>query len=116
MEYFLLSLSVLLGSARNVFTKKVNIKNKVQNAVSVNVIIFAFSFLTVFLIGVFDAKTTFVVPWALVIAYAVFTLTNQIFIAKAVDYGSVSLTGLFVSCGFIVPTLFASIYYKEQSD
>lgn len=114
MEYFLLALSVVLGSARNVFTKKVNAKNQLKNPTAISGFTFAFSFLTILMIGIFDVKTTLIVPWWLVIAYAVFTLANQILIAKAVDCGSISLTSLFASCGFIIPTLFGCIYYKEQ--
>ena len=114
MPYILLTLSVLLGSARNIFTKKTESpKGTIFNAVKVNTITFAFSFLAVFLIGILNVKTTFEVPWILVLFYAVFTLLNQLFIAKAVSLGSVSLTGLFASCGFVIPTLFGSIYYKE---
>ncbi len=115
MEYFLLALSVLLGSARSIFTKKAELpKGSLFNAVKVNALTFFFSFLTVFLIGALDVKTTFDVPWVLVICYALFTLANQLVIAKAVQVGSVSLTILFASCGFIIPTLFGSIYYHEQ--
>lgn len=32
---------------------------------------------------------------------------------KAVETGSVSVSSLFYSCGFIIPTIWENVYYKE---
>ena len=114
MEYILLSCAVLLGVSKNVFTKIVKKKSEdFYDMMKMNVITFSIALITVFLIGIASIKTTFYVPWLLVIGYAVCMFSAQIALMKAVELGSVSLSSLFYSCGFILPTLFGGIYYKE---
>lgn len=115
MEYVLLAVAVLLGASKNIFTKIVK-KNSASfyDTMKMNVITFAFALVTVFLIGITSIKTTFQVPWALVVCYAVCTLGSQIALMKAVELGSVSISSLFYSCGFMLPTVFGSIYYNEE--
>lgn len=115
MEYVLLALAVSLGAFKNVFTKIVKKKSKDFYAtMKMNVITFAFAFVTVFLIGITSAKTFFKVPWELAFFYAICVLGSQISLMKAVELGSVSISSLFYSCGFILPTVFGCIYYKEE--
>lgn len=112
--YVLLLLAVLLGTSKNIFTKIV--KNNTTNfcdTMKINVITFSCAFIVVFLMGLSSLNTMFQVPWILVICYAVCTLGSQISLMKAVELGSVSISSLFYSCGFILPTLFGSIYYQE---
>lgn len=115
MEYILLAIAVMLGASKNIFTKIVK-KNAVSfyDTMKMNVITFAFALVAVFLIGITSIKTTFQVPWALVVCYAVCTLGSQVALMKAVELGSVSISSLFYSCGFMLPTLFGSIYYQEE--
>lgn len=115
MEYVLLAIAVFLGASKNIFTKIVK-KNSASfyETMKMNVITFAFALIAVFLIGISSAKTTVQVPWVLVVCYAVCTLGSQIALMKAVELGSVSISSLFYSCGFMLPTLFGSIYYKEE--
>lgn len=115
MEYALLALAVALGAFKNILTKAVK-KNSASfyDMMKRNVVAFAFALVTAFLIGIGLVKTTFQVPWILVISYAVCTLGSQIALMKAVELGSVSISSLFYSCGFILPTLFGSFYYQEE--
>ena len=115
MEYLLLSLAVLSGVSKNIFTKIVKKESATfYDTMKMNVITFTCAFFAVFLIGIHSAKTTFQVPWLLAFCYAVCTLGSQISLMKAVELGSVSISSLFYSCGFMLPTLFGSIYYKEE--
>ena len=115
MEYILLSVAVLLGAAKNIFTKIVKKKSaSFFDTMKMNVITFAAAFCLVFLMGIARVKTTFCVPWLLTVLYAVATLGSQIALMIAVDIGSVSISALFYSCGFLLPTIFGSIYYKEK--
>ena len=115
MEYLLLSLAVLLGVSKNIFTKSVKKESATfYDTMKMNVITFTCAFFAVFLIGIHSAETTFQVPWLLAFCYAVCTLGSQISLMKAVELGSVSISSLFYSCGFMLPTLFGSIYYKEE--
>ena len=115
MKYVLLALAALLGASKNIFTKIV--KNKSESfydTMKMNVIIFTVAFSVIFLIGIDSIKTFFNVPWGLVICYAVCTLGSQIALMKAVELGPISISSLFYSCGFILPTLFGSFYYQEK--
>lgn len=111
--YLLLALAVLLGASKNIFTKIVK-KNSATffDTMKMNVITFAFAFAVVFLMNM-PSVNIFEVPWFLVICYAVCTLLSQIALMKAVELGSVSISSLFYSCGFLLPTLFGSIHYSE---
>lgn len=115
MKYVLLAVAVLLGASKNIFTKIVKKKSaSFYDTMKMNVITFAVALVTVFLIGISSVKTTFHVPWVLVVCYAVCTLGSQIALMKAVELGSVSVSSLFYSCGFILPTVFGSVYYHEE--
>ena len=114
MEYALLALTVLIGSAKNILTKIV--KNKapsLYDTMNVNMVMFTFAFITVFLIGIAEITTTFYVPWILAICYAACTLGSQVTMMKAYELGSVSISSLFYYCGFLLPTFFGSLYYGE---
>ena len=115
MEYALLIFSVLFGALRNIFAKVVKKeKETFYQVLKTNVITFVFAFVAVFFIGISDIKTIFRVPWGIAFVYAICILGFQFTLLKSVELGSVSLSTLFHSCGFIIPTLFGSIRYKEE--
>ena len=115
MDYVLLAIAVCLGASKNVFTKIVKKKStQFYDTMKMNVITFFVAFAVVFLLGIAQVKTTFCVPWGLTVGYAVCTLGSQVSLMKAVELGSISVSSLFYSCGFILPTLFGSIYYNEE--
>ena len=115
MEYLLLILAVALGVSKNIFTKIVKKESaSFYDTLKLNVVTFTCAFIAVFLIGIKSVETIFQVPWLLAVCYAVCTLGSQISLMKAVELGSVSISSLFYSCGFMLPTLFGSIYYKEE--
>ncbi len=116
-NYILLTVSVLLGTSKNMISKytgksfsgMVNLfKNNIITAV-ITVIVFGvqgfrFSFLKnpiAVLLGVF---------------YGVFIMLSQIFLIKAVEYSAAGVCSLIYSMGFIIPTLFSVIIFNETLD
>ena len=98
MEYVLLAVAVLLGASKNMFTKIVKKKTvTLFDTMKMNIITFAVALVTVFFIGITSIKTTFQVPWLLVICYAICTLGSQIALMKAVELGPVAISSLFYS-------------------
>ena len=115
MDYILLVTAVLLGVSKNVLTKVVKKKSvNFYDTMKINVITFSLALITVFLIGIASVKTLFQVPYLLAGAFAVCSLGSLITLMKAMEHGSVSLSSLFYSCGFILPTVFGAVYYKEE--
>ena len=113
MEWLLLAFSVFLGATKSILSKRVNTNgNGMQQTVKANIVLFFFAFC---FIGVFVAFNVenWSVPWVLAIAYAVCVLFSQISLMKAVEYGSVAISSLFYSCGFIIPTVWGCIYFQE---
>ena len=113
LNYLLLAVSVFLGAFRSVLTKLVK-KGKERNSVIMirNVVAFFVAFLIILSMGLSD-KGGSNVPIILSLLYAVFTLGAQVSLMLAVSSGSVAISSLFYSCGFILPTLFGAIYYNE---
>lgn len=46
--------------------------------------------------------------------YGLCTLFSQVFYISAVKDGAVSVCSLIYSCGFIIPTIFAAVFFKEE--
>lgn len=115
MDYFLLALSVVTGSSKSLVTKYVKTQSKgMTKTMLVNVISFLFGlvFLLAFAI-VSMAHDGFNVPILIAFAYAVCTFGSQYALMKAVEYGSVAISSLFYSCGFVIPTVWGCVHYRE---
>ena len=113
MKWLLLFVSVFLGSTKSILSKRVNNDAKgLKKTMLANVglFFFAFCFIAVFAIFSLDKWS---LPWGLTIAYAVCVLLSQISLMKAVELGSVAISSLFYSCGFIIPTIWGCIYFQE---
>ena len=109
----LLFVSILLGSAKSILSKRVNNNAKgLKLTMLANVALFFFAFCFVLVFAIFSVKE-WRLPWGLTIAYAVFVLLSQISLMKAVELGSVAISSLFYSCGFIIPTVWGCIYFQE---
>ena len=114
MKYFLLISTIFLGAFKTIFTKTSKKKNAtLPDALKTNLISFSCAFITLLLFGLGGFKENFSVPYILALCYAVCTLASQLCLMKAVELGSVSISSLFYSCGFIIPTLWGNIYYDE---
>lgn len=115
MEYTILIIAVLLGVSKNILTKIVKKKSaSFYDTMKMNVITFSLALVTVFFMGISSIKTIFEVPWVLAGCFAVCSLGSLIALMKAMELGSVSLSSLFYSCGFILPTIFGAVYYNEE--
>jgi len=115
MEYILLVIAVMFGVSKNLLTKIVKKKSaSFYDTMKINVVTFSLAFITVFFLGINSIKTIFQVPWLLAGCFAVCSLGSLIALMKATELGSVSLSSLFYSCGFILPTIFGAVYYKEE--
>lgn len=114
MDYLLLGVSVFTGSFKSIVNKRVK-RGAVGmgKTMQVNAISFAVAFVVVFCFAVFSPSFTFNTPFILAGANALCILLSQVCLMKAVDTGSVTVSSLFYSCGFIVPTVWGAIYYHE---
>ena len=115
MEYLLLVCAVFIGAIKAILNRKVKSGTATAFATfRLNLICFVLAFITVFFMGLGDIATLFKVPLWLALATAIATVGMQVCMMKAVQTGPVSLSSLFTYCGFIIPTLFGSLYYREN--
>ena len=114
MEYVLLVLTVIMAATKAVLNKKVkNGTETLYQTFRFNLFCFVFAFITVFIVGIRELDTLLNTPILLALGLAVCTIGMQIFSMKAVQLGPVSVSSLFCYCGFIIPTVFGCVYYKE---
>ena len=115
MDYLLLGISVFTGSFKSIVNKRVK-RGAVGmgKTMQVNAISFAVAFVVVFCFALFSANFSFRTPILLAVLNSACILLSQVALMKAVDTGSVTVSSLFYSCGFIVPTIFGAIYYGEK--
>lgn len=114
MKYFLLTASVFLGALKSVFTKISKTKNTTLYEMSkINLISFSCALAVVLLFSMGTLSEPFSVPVIIAFFYAVCTFASQLCLMKAVELGSVSVSSLFYSCGFIIPTVWGNIRYHE---
>ena len=114
MDYLLLGISVFTGSFKSIVNKRVK-RGAVGlgKTMQVNAVSFAIAFVVVLCFAVFSSGFSVKTPLLLALANAVCILLSQVSLMKAVDTGSVTVSSLFYSCGFIVPTVWGALYYGE---
>lgn len=113
MKYFLLTATVIAGALKSIVTKLSGKRGSdFLETAKINLISFSCALFVVFLFALSDLNA-FSVPLWLAACYAASTLASQICLTKAVALGSVSVSSLFYSCGFIIPTIWGNLYYKE---
>ncbi len=116
MVYFLLGLTVILSGLRSVLSK---IGNKYtlqkQNMLTFNFLLFLASGIIIAITYITggEYRVSFYTA-SLAVLYAFFTLMSQILFMKATDNGDVALSSLIYFCGFLFPTVFGAIAYKED--
>ncbi len=116
MGYFLLGLTVILAGFRSVFSKIGNkyITQK-NDMLNFNFLLFLAGGILITLKYIIDRN--FMISFytvGLSILYAYFTLMSQILFMKATGCGDVALSSLIYSCGFLFPTVFGIVAYKED--
>ena len=115
MNWLLLFAAVLLGSAKVILSRL--IKKQTKSAVLTllfNDIFFLIACIIVTLVGISSMRLVGSVPFGLAAAYAASTVVAQILIMVALENGPVSLSSLFSSCGFILPSLWGWIRFHES--
>ena len=114
MDYLLLAISVFTGSFKSIVNKRVK-RGAVGmgKTMQVNALSFGVAFAVVFLFAVLSPNFNFSTPLLLAFFNALFILLSQVCLMKAVDTGSVTVSSLFYSCGFIIPTVWGALYYFE---
>lgn len=115
MKYFLLALSVMFGSFRSIASKGVkNFERGKSDLFFYNVFTFGVALIVVFLLSIAQLSSVFNgISVLLAVLYAIGTFAAQVFLTLATGSGSVSLSTLFYSCNFLIPTVFGTIYYHE---
>ena len=110
MEYLLLALSVTAAGVRNGLSRLC----KKKSVHLFNTIVFLLALIVVFFISLGE---DFSISWYSVLIalfYAGFTLMAQLFSLRAIRIGDIGLSSLVYHCGFIIPTIFSAIVWKED--
>ena len=119
MKYFALIFSVCLGTSTSLLSKIIKKSaQKISETTLSNTLTFLSALLTVFILGATSATSQFFsnfsdVPWALVIGYGSCLFLAQLSFLFAVSNGSVSISTLFYSCGFILPSAWGILRFNE---
>lgn len=119
MNYFLLFLSASLGAATSAVSRIVKKDTGRISVVSANnAATFFVAWLTIFAFGAISVGSGFFaelknVPIGYAALYGIAMLTAQFFFLFAVGRGPVSVSTLFYSCGFILPTFWGIVRFHE---
>ncbi len=115
MNYFLLIFSFFCNGMKSIFAKKSNTYlNDIHNIYTYNFYMFLIAFLIVLLAGISNLGSASIQTIIMAIVYGLFLVFGQVFLIKAMDIGEVSISTLFYSCGFLIPT-FVSIFVYDES-
>ncbi len=114
MNYFLLSVSVLLGTGKNMVSKYTGNKfSGLPNLLKNNIVT---AMLAIIVFSIQGFRFSFLKnPVAIILSvlYGIFIMLSQIFLIKAVEYSATGICSLIYSMGFIIPTLFSVIVLSE---
>ena len=115
IDYLLLVSSVFLSALKSALNRQVKKATPTTfTTFRVNLVCFIFAFITVFLIGIGEISTLFTIPIGLSVLMAICVVGMQLCLMKGVQTGPVSLSSFFVCAGFIFPTAFGVLYYKDN--
>jgi|LSQX01.3.fsa_nt_gb drug/metabolite transporter (DMT)-like permease len=114
MKYLTLLISICLGTSKNIVSKAGNhIFSDLANILQTNVITAVFGLIIFGISGInhmIFSNTTLII---LALLYGLFTMLSQMLYIDAVELSPVSVCSLIYSCGFLIPTLFAVLFFKE---
>lgn len=115
MNYLLLVVSVLCGVTKNIISKSGNDKFSWPDGMLLSNIITAAVGIVFFSVGGLDiyalANPTIILMSLL---FGICTMLSQMLHIIAVKNGSVSVCSLIYSCGFVIPTAFGILVYKDN--
>ena len=114
LNYILLSISVALGITKNIISKAgKNAFKGLENLLFSNIIT---AVLALIIFGISGLQLslfkdiTFII---MVVLFGFCTMLSQMLLIIAMEKGSASICSLLYSCGFLIPTVFGTVYYKE---
>ncbi|MBQ7915248.1 MAG: EamA family transporter [Firmicutes bacterium] len=114
MNYIILIFSVMCAGIKSTFSKVGNrYLDQHNNIYSLNFYLFLVAWLVILVVG---AKSVFPIHGFMIflaIFYALFTLLSILLYIKATQLGSVLLSSLIYSCGFLVPTVVGILFQTE---
>lgn len=115
MNYLLLIFSCVCNGMKSVFAKKSNVYlNKTHNIYTYNFYMFLIAFLIALPLGISQFDMTSFATIAMAFFYGLSLVAGQVFLIKAMEVGEVSISTLFYSCGFLVPTFVSVFVYDEK--
>ncbi|MBO4572822.1 MAG: hypothetical protein J5762_03535 [Clostridia bacterium] len=114
LKYLLLVVSLSFSVTRSLLLKKVKRKSPFFEEVRLNVMFFFVGMLAIlpFVVSAFDNIS--VQPLHLSAIYGLLLMAGLICTLEAMARGSLSLTVFFGQCGFLIPTVFNALYFKES--
>lgn len=112
MNYLLLIASVIIGTAKNTFTNYFASANKCTETELnfFNAVLFLVGTVIFLLYGNISVSIYTVF---MSVIFAAINLISQISFMKSLEYGSMSLTTLFSSCGMIISAMFGVLFRSE---
>ena len=115
MNYILLAFSCFCNSMKSVFAKKSNaFLNEMHTVYTYNFYMFFVAFLIALPRGITQINATSFPTIALAVFYGTAMVFGQTFLIKAMEIGEVSVSTLFYSCGFLIPTFVSVFVYNEN--
>lgn len=115
MDYLLLIISSVGLGFKSIFAKKGNAHlTEKHNIYTYNFFMFVIAFIATVLARIWSLSSVSAFSVMMAAFYGVFLVFGQTFLIKAMDFGSVSLSSLFYSFGFLLPTVAGVMLYKES--
>ncbi len=115
INYLLLLLSSLCNGVKSVYAKKSHsYLNENHNIYTYNFYMFLFAFLLVLITGEYKFSELKSETIVMAVLFGMFLVLAQILLIKAMEFGDVSTSSLFYSCGFLVPILASVFIYGES--
>lgn len=114
MDYLLLAISCFSNSAKSIFGK-VGTKylNRSHNIYAFNFYSFVIAFLIALPFAVSGVASAHFATYLMAVFFGLTMVFGQIFLIKAMNAGDVSVSMLFYSCGFLIPTFVSTFVYNE---
>lgn len=121
MDYFIFFSCVALGTLTSLISKVIKkSSNSLCVASATNTATFFVAMVTILVIGVCFGENPFAdvnaVPFALAVLYGLCVMLAQFSFLLAVGRGSVAISTLFYSCGFVIPTFYGILILKEPTN
>ena len=114
MEYSLLLVALTIAVTRSLLLKKVKKKEPFFREVRLNVLFFSIGMVSILPLVISAFGNITAQPFHLSAIYGLLLMLGLVFTLEAMERGSLSLTIFFGQCGFLIPTIFNAVYFKES--